>query len=80
MPRKPKPKREEIKVNYRLIPSVKNNVALSAEKAGRSENLQAEYLMKIGLLFTAGVDISKMNDGEILNKFIEIFGEDESND
>lgn len=46
MPRK---KREEIKATYRLAPEVKKQVEDSAEEDGRSENLQAEYLLKLGL-------------------------------
>ncbi len=75
MPRKPKPKREEIKVNYRLAPDVKNGVANTADIAGRSENLQAEYLLKLGLLAVKGIDTTKMNDEEILNRFMQIYGE-----
>lgn len=75
MPRKPKPKREEIKVNYRLAPDVKNGVAATAEIAGRSENLQAEYLLKLGLLSVKGVDTTKMNDEEVITHFNKFYGE-----
>lgn len=78
MPRKPKPKREEIKVNYRLAPDVKNGVASTAEIAARSENLQAEYLLKIGLLVVKGIDATKMGDEEIVNQFNKFYGSEES--
>lgn len=74
MPRKPKPKREEIKVNYRLAPDVKNGVSSTAEIAARSENLQAEYLLKIGLLSVKGVDVTKLGDEEIVNQFNRLYG------
>lgn len=74
MPRKPKPRREEIKVNYRLAPEVKNGVFTASEISGRSENLQAEYLLKVGLLAIKNIDISKMTDEEINVKFSSIYG------
>lgn len=77
MPRKPKTKREEIKVNYRLAPEVKNGVANTAEIAGRSENLQAEHLLRLGLLAVKGIDTTKMNDEQILNQFMQIYGGNE---
>lgn len=80
MPRKPKPKREEIKVNYRLAPDVKNGVFITSEVSGRSENLQAEYLLKIGLLALKNKYLTTMNDEEINKTFIDIYGESENND
>lgn len=77
MPRKPKPKREEIKVNYRLAPDVKNGVAVTAEIAGRSENLQAEHLLKLGLLAVKGIDATKITDEEINIQFNKIYGNEE---
>ena len=78
MVRKPKAKREEIKVNYRLVPEVKSNIAASAEIAGRSENLHAEYLLRLGLLANKGIDASKLTDDEMLKKFSQVFGSEET--
>jgi|GEM_PF-1134381 len=45
----PRKKREEVKTNYRLAPEVKAQIAETAEEDGRSENLQAEHLIRLGL-------------------------------
>ena len=70
--RKPRPKRGAIAITYRLMPAVKQAVAESAVKYGRSDNQQAEFLLKIGYLHTLGTKISNMSDAEILNKFDEL--------
>lgn len=80
MPRKPKPKREEIKVNYRLDPVVKNGVYTTSEMSGRSENLQAEYLLKVGLLAIKKIDTSNLTDAEINEKLVSIYGLKPEND
>jgi hypothetical protein len=74
MPRKPKPKRDEIKVSYRLAPEVKTALAESAETSGRSENLQVEYLLKVALLSLKNIDVSKMNDAQINLRFDSLYG------
>lgn len=78
MPRKPKAKREEIKVTYRLTPDVKNAVVGTAEVSSRSENLQAEYLLKLGLLSFSGIDVTQLNQQQVSEKFAEIYGETDS--
>jgi len=45
----PRKKREEVKISYRFAPEVKAQIEEAAEEDGRSENLQAEYLLKLGL-------------------------------
>jgi hypothetical protein len=70
--RKPRPKRGATAITYRLIPAVKQAVAESAVRYGRSDNQQAEFLLKIGYLHTLGTKISDMSDAEILNKFDEV--------
>ncbi|MBD2509001.1 hypothetical protein H6G91_17190 [Nostoc muscorum FACHB-395] len=72
MPRNKREKREEWKVNYRLAPNVKLAVSKSADIAGRSENLQAEYLLKIGYLHTRGVNTYGMSDLQIVEKFEDV--------
>ncbi|NJM20817.1 MAG: hypothetical protein HC874_24980 [Richelia sp. SL_2_1] len=74
MPRKPK---KIAKATYRLDEKVKNGVNTTAEMQGRSENMQAEYLLKLGLLANSGINTSTMNALEVVNKFDEIFGADE---
>ena len=69
-----KQKREEIKVTYRVVPDVKSAILRTSEGANRSENLQAEYLIKLGLLAIAGIDTTKMTAGQITDKFAEIYG------
>ncbi len=73
MSKKPKSKREEIKVNYRLVPEVKNGVFTTAELSGRSENLQAEYLLKLGLLVIKGINPTAMNPDEINTHFHKLY-------
>jgi hypothetical protein len=70
--RKPRPKRDATAITYRLIPAVKQAVAESAVRYGRSDNQQAEFLLKVGYLHTLGTKISEMSDAEILNKFDEV--------
>lgn len=80
MIRKPKTKRNEIKVNYRLAPDVKNGVARTAEIARRSENLHAEYLLRLGLLVIKGVDATKLTDEEIFKEFSKLYENEEAKD
>lgn len=54
------------------MPSVKQAVKESASKYGRSDNQQAEYLLKISYLHTFGVDLKNLNDAEILAKFDDV--------
>lgn len=69
--RKPRPKRGASAITYRLMPSVKEAVKESASRYGRSDNQQAEYLLKIGYLHTLGIDLKNLNDAEILARFDE---------
>lgn len=80
MIRKPKAKRNEIKVNYRLAPEVKSGVARTAEIARRSENLHAEYLLRLGLLVIKGVDATKLTDEEIFKEFSKLYENEEAKD
>lgn len=73
--RKARIKRGATPVTFRISPFVKAAVAESAEKYGRSENLQAEFLLKVGYLYTSGINISEMSDREIIEKFDEITNE-----
>lgn len=77
MPRKPKGKRDEIKVTYRLAPAVKNGIITTAEITKRSENLHAEYLLMLGLLAIAGIDTTKLTPQEVDSKFTEIYEAEE---
>ena len=70
--RKPRPKRGATAITYRLMPTVKQAVAESAVRYGRSDNQQAEFLLKVGYLHTLGTKISDMSDAEILSKFDEV--------
>lgn len=74
MSRKPK---KIAKATYRLDEKVKNGINTTAEMQGRSENMQAEYLLKLGLLANSGVDTTKLNALEVVNKFDEVFGAEE---
>ena len=78
--RKPRAKRGVVPITYRLMPSVIQAVKKSAEKYGRSDNQQSEYLLKIGYLHTLGLKLYEMNDAEILAKFEEIAADLEVND
>ena len=71
--RKAKQKRDEIKVTYRVVPDVKNAILRTSEDANRSENLQAEYLIKLGLLAIAGIDTTKLTSGQITDKFDTLY-------
>ena len=74
--RKAKQKRDEIKVTYRVVPDVKNAILRTSEDANRSENLQAEYLIKLGLLAIAGIDTTKLTSGQITDKFDALYALD----
>ena len=74
MPRKKKP-RDEVKATYRLDRVVKNGVSYTADVAGRSENLQAEYLLKVGLLIVTGINPSGLTQEDINAKIEDLFGE-----
>lgn len=78
--RKPRARRSSVAITYRLSPSVKKVVSESASKYGRSDNQQAEYLLKIGYLHTLGTDMRAMSDREIIEKFDEVTAEIEDND
>jgi hypothetical protein len=67
--RKPRAKRDTVPVTYRVMPAVKEAVTYSASKYGRSDNQQAEFLLKIGYLYTLGIKIDGVSDIEILDKF-----------
>lgn len=69
--RKPKTKKPISSVTYRLSALVKLAVAETAELFGRSENLQVEYSLKIAYLHSKGINIYKMSDLELINKFDE---------
>ena len=71
---KPKRKREEVRTNYRLAPDVKNAVESTAEIASRSENLHAEYLLKLGLIVLAGVNPTRMTHQQVSDQFNELYG------
>ncbi|HEY9894756.1 MAG TPA: hypothetical protein V6D34_04975 [Candidatus Sericytochromatia bacterium] len=45
----PRKKRDEVRTNYRLEPDVKKQITDTADEDGRSENMQAEYLIRLGL-------------------------------
>lgn len=75
MPRKKKT-RDEVKTTYRLDRVVKNGVSYTADVAGRSENLQAEYLLKIGLLVVTGIDPLGMTQEDINTRIEELFSEE----
>ena len=70
--RKPKSKKEIYSVTYRLSPIVKFAVSELAELFGRSENLQVEYSLKIAYLHSKGINIYKMSELDIVEKFNEI--------
>lgn len=76
--RKPKPRRTEVRATYRFAPDVKNGITKTSETANRSENLQAEYLIKLGLLAVAGIDTTKLTIGQITDKFDELYGDSEA--
>jgi hypothetical protein len=74
-PRKPRAKRNATAITFRLSPAVKAAISESAEKYSRSDNQQAEFLLKVGYLYTSGVAIGEMSDREIIEKFEEITSE-----
>lgn len=76
MPRKSRG-REEAKVTYRLLSTVKDGIVRTAQLSGRSENLQAEHLLKLGLLAISGVDPTRFTPQEIEDRFNELYGEAE---
>ncbi|WP_026082272.1 hypothetical protein [Mastigocladopsis repens] len=76
MPRKSRG-REETKATYRLLSSVKDGIVRTAQLAGRSENLQAEHLLKLGLLAIAGIDPTRFTPQEIEEAFNNLYGEEE---
>ena len=67
-------------ITYRLAPTVKAAISESAEKHSRSENQQAEFLLKVGYLHTSGVNINGLSDREIIEKFDELTSELEDSD
>lgn len=73
--RKPRVKRNATAVTFRLSPLVKAAISVSAEKYSRSENQQAEFLLKVGYIQTSGISTDKMSDGEIIEKFDELASE-----
>jgi hypothetical protein len=75
--RKPRAKRSATAVTFRISPLVKSAIAESATKYGRSDNQQAEFLLKVGYLYATGVNIGDMSDREILEKFDEMTAEHE---
>jgi|GEM_PF-2861895 len=78
--RKPRAKRIATSVTYRIAPTVKDCVTISADKYGRSDNQQAEYLLKLGYMHTIGINISSLSEREILEKFDEITMDNKEND
>ena len=70
--RKPRAKKSSISVNYRLTPNVVYAVKESANVHSRSDNLQSEYLLRIGYLHTRGVNVYALSDAEIFAKFEEL--------
>lgn len=70
--RRPRGKRDITPITYRLTPSVKNCVAEIADLIGRSENLQAEFFIKVGYLYSQGVNTYGMSETQIAQKFDEI--------
>ena len=72
MPRKKKT-RDEVKATYRLDRVVKNGVSYTADVAGRSENLQAEYLLKVGLLMVTGINPSGLTPEDINARIEDLF-------
>lgn len=70
--RKTKSKKQVYSVTYRLSPMVKFAVSELAEIFGRSENLQVEYSLKIAYLHSKGVNIYKMSELDIIEKFDEL--------
>jgi hypothetical protein len=75
--RKTRAKRSATAVTFRLSPSVKTAISESAEKYSRSDNQQAEFLLKVGYLYTSGINLSDMSDREIIEKFDELTAESE---
>ncbi len=67
-------KREEIRSTYRFQPEVKKAIEKTSEIANRSENLQAEYLIRLGLLVIAGEEPAKMTEQQIMESFNKIYG------
>lgn len=70
--RKPKTKKEVYSVTYRLSPPVKFAISELAELFGRSENLQVEYSLKTAYLHSKGVNIYRMSELDIVEKFDEL--------
>lgn len=64
------------KATYRFSDTVKRAVVTLAQIDGRSENLQVEYLIKLGSLAHSGIDIAKLSHREVTEKFEELFGAD----
>ena len=79
MPRKKKT-RDEVKATYRLDRVVKNGVSYTADVAGRSENLQAEYLLKVGLLMVTGINPSGLTPEDINARIEDLFDKVEDDD
>ena len=61
--------RGAVPITYRLMPKVISAVKYIAEKSNRSDNQQAEILIKVGFLQVLGIDISGLNELDILRKF-----------
>ena len=78
--RKPKTKKAVYSVTYRLSPLVKAAVSELAEMFGRSENLQVEYSLKIAYLHSKGINVYKMSELDIVEKFNEITNHLETNE
>jgi hypothetical protein len=70
--RRSRGKRDITAITYRLTPAVKNCVAEVADVVGRSENLQVEFFIKVGYLYSKGINIYGMNESQIAQKFDEI--------
>ena len=76
MPRKRR-LRDEVKATYRFDRTVKDGIAYTAEVAGRSENLQTEYLVKLGLLLVSGMNPKEMTQQEINSNIEDLFSGNE---
>ena len=67
--RKSKGRKPVTPVTYRLTPSVKLAVAKVSELTGRSENQQAEQMLKAGYLNANGINVYGMSDIQIAERF-----------
>lgn len=73
--RKPRAKRDVVSTTYRFTRDVKDAVAESAEKNNRSENQQAEFLIKVGYLHTFGIDLNNISDRDVIDQFDKLMSE-----